>query len=367
MEDRKTHEASGRVGELWVNFTATPSERARNRLLLHSLPFIRSMAERLRARLPDEVDVDDLASAGISGLMDALTAYGRSLALGFDTEDRPRAVGFEGYCTPRIRGAMLDELRSMDWVPQLVRMRKHRLSKARHAATAKLGRPPTDEELAQELRVSMGAFRKLKRDAAAVGLVSLNRKWFEVQKSDEFEFRPDSEEGDIEDTMGPDPAETASIRELPDMLARLTRTERLILVLYYFEGLTMREIAEVLGITESRISQMRASVLARLRAGLTRKSEQFTERSITVSEAPEHRELNLPAVAEAMGAESESVEEAIPSNPVVEVFIEPGDASAGELARLYSCLTGVYEALGGPGLRVWGGSTHVTASAEAWV
>src|SRR6266581_2778893 len=113
----------------------------------------------MRARLPDGVDLDDLISAGIFGLMDAIEAF-----------DLDRGVKFETYCVPRIRGAMLDELRSMDWVPRLVRSRAHKLDSASKQLEVELGRSPTNEEVAKRLKVSMGEFEKMAKDASAVGL-----------------------------------------------------------------------------------------------------------------------------------------------------------------------------------------------------
>ena len=130
----------------WKDYHATGSETARNRLMENYLPLVKYSAERLHTKLPDEVDVDDLISAGIFGLMDAVKAF-----------DPKRGVKFETYCAPRIRGAILDELRAMDWVPRLVRARAHKLNQAAHELEAQLGRKPEERELAKALRLPMRA------------------------------------------------------------------------------------------------------------------------------------------------------------------------------------------------------------------
>ena len=345
MRDQTDSKQSDKLRGLWLRYKTEGDEAARNLLLEHYLPIVRKVAECLFTKLPDEVDVEDLISAGIFGLMDAVRAY-----------DLSRGVRFETYCYMRIRGAILDELRSMDWVPRLVRSREHKLHKALHKVTMKLGRPPTDEELAREMHLAMTEFQKLIRDSAAVGLVSLNQKWFEIRE-------------ELEDKNTESPVETASKRESLAELIRgeLSRAERTIIILYYFEDMTMKEIAKALGLSESRISQIHASVLNRLQETLKKRTEVFVGPSIIISEAPEYKADNLPAVAEAIGTQSQSLEEPVPSNPVVEIFIEPGNATSGDITRLFSALTNLYEAFGGPGLKVWGGSTHVTPSAEAWV
>ena len=136
------------------------TEALRNILMENYLHLVRYNAERIHVKLPDEVELDDLMSAGIFGLMDAIDAF-----------DLDRGVKFETYCAPRIRGAILDELRSMDWVPRLVRSRAHKLDSATKQLEVELGRAPTNEEIAKRLKVSMAEFEKMAKDASAVGLV----------------------------------------------------------------------------------------------------------------------------------------------------------------------------------------------------
>src|SRR5271163_3916849 len=135
------------VHQLWLEYKNEPTVELRNVLVEHYLPLVKYNAERIWARLPDGVDLDDLISAGIFGLMDAIEAF-----------DLERGVKFETYCVPRIRGAMLDELRTMDWVPRLVRSKHSKLEDVRKTLEASLGRPPKPDELAVRLGVSIEEF-----------------------------------------------------------------------------------------------------------------------------------------------------------------------------------------------------------------
>jgi RNA polymerase sigma factor for flagellar operon FliA len=161
------------VLELWKQFKLDQSnEELRNRLIEIYLPLVRYNGERIWSRLPDGVELDDLVSAGTFGLMDAIDAF-----------DMSRGVKFETYCVPRIRGAMLDELRTMDWVPRLVRSKASKLNEAIKTLEARLGRAPSDAEVAEHMQLSREEFEKLLVDANAVGLVSLNKKWCETDSS----------------------------------------------------------------------------------------------------------------------------------------------------------------------------------------
>src|SRR5437588_9677099 len=157
------------IKDVWIDYKKTRTEALRNILMENYLHLVRYNAERIHVKLPDEVELDDLMSAGIFGLMDAINAF-----------DIARGVKFETYCAPRIRGAILDELRSMDWVPRLVRSRAHKLESATKQLEVELGRSPTNEEIARRLKIPMSEFEKIAKDASAVGLVSLSRKWCET-------------------------------------------------------------------------------------------------------------------------------------------------------------------------------------------
>ncbi len=251
---------AAKAEKLWKAYWKRRSEKNRNGLLEHYLQIVKYTADRLSAKLPDEVDVNDLMSAGIFGLMDAVDAF-----------DPERGVKFETYCVPRIRGAILDELRAMDWVPRLVRSRAHKLNGARQVLEAQFGREPTERELAKQLKVTRKEFNKLRRDARAVGLVSLSRKWFETDSN------KDVREIDVlEDRRIEDPFRLAQQKDLKELITRgLNRAERLIIILYYFEEMTMKEIGETLDLSESRVSQMHSAILGRLRGQLEKRHKEL--------------------------------------------------------------------------------------------
>ena len=260
MKMTQTKASPERIAKVWKKFLKHKDEASRNELLENYLSIVKYTADRLATRLPDEVDVDDLMSAGIFGLLDALGAY-----------DPDRGVKFETYCVPRIRGAILDELRSMDWVPRLVRSRAHKLNRATQVLEAQFGRRPREKELAKQLRVTLREFGKLSRDARATGLVSLSRKWFETDS------HKDVREIDVlEDKRSVNPMRTAQHKDIKELITRgLSRAERLIVVLYYFEEMTMKEIGETLDLSESRVSQMHSAILERLRHQLEKRQKEL--------------------------------------------------------------------------------------------
>ncbi|HNQ22308.1 MAG TPA: FliA/WhiG family RNA polymerase sigma factor [Phycisphaerae bacterium] len=238
---------------LWRQFRRTPSKALRNRLMENYLPIVKYNAERISAKLPDEVEYDDLVSAGVFGLIDAIEAF-----------DIGRGVKFETYCSPRIRGAMLDELRSMDWVPRLVRSRAHKIERIAAALQSTLGRTPTGAEMADHLRVPEDEYEKFARDATAVMQISLSRRYNESDSNREL-----CEIDVIEDRRGRDPINDLQRKDLKELITRgLTRAERLILILYYYEEMTMKEIGATLDLSESRVSQMHSAILARLKTQL---------------------------------------------------------------------------------------------------
>ncbi len=237
-------------------------DQLRNILMEHYLHLVRYNAERLHQKLPGEVELDDLMSSGIFGLMDAIEAF-----------DLDRGVKFETYCARRISGAILDELRSMDWVPRLVRSRAHKMNSTIKALETEYGRKPTSPEIADRLNISMDELKKIEKDATAVGVVSLSRKWFETDSN------KDVREIDIvEDKRGVDPIREIQRKDLKDMMTRgLSRAERLIIILYYFEEMTMKEIGTTLDLSESRVSQMHSSIIARLRAQMADRKRELQQ------------------------------------------------------------------------------------------
>ncbi len=249
------------VARMWRDFIADRSNQTlRNALIEQYLPLVRYHAERVWSRLPDEVDVDDLTSSGVFGLMDAIDAY-----------DPARGVKFETYCVPRIRGAMLDELRNTDWVPRLVRSRARKLSEANKELSNKLGRLPTQEELAEHLKMDRTELERVMNDANAVNLVSLNKKWFETDGSKDV-----SELDLVEDENCEDPASRLQKSDLIRMVTRgLNRNERMIIILYYYEEMTMKEVGAALDLSESRVSQMHSAIIARLQSQLKDRRMEF--------------------------------------------------------------------------------------------
>ena len=249
------------VAQTWKDFIADRSNKTlRNALIEQYLPLVRYHAERVWSRLSDEVDLEDLASAGIFGLMDAIDAY-----------DMDRGVKFETYCVPRIRGAMLDELRKMDWVPRLVRSRARKLAEANKELTDKLGRLPTREELAERLCIDQAELTRVMSDANAANLVSLNKKWFETDGSKDV-----SEIDLVEDERGEDPTKRLQKSDVIRLVTRgLSHNERLIIILYYYEEMTMKEVGATLDLSESRVSQMHSAIINRLQQQLKDRSPEF--------------------------------------------------------------------------------------------
>ena len=248
------------VQQLWRDYRAHPTVELRNQLVENYLSLVKYNAERIWQRLPDGVDLDDLISAGVFGLMGAIAAF-----------DLLRGVKFETYCVPRIRGAMLDELRTMDWVPRLVRSKATKMEEARKSLEASLGRPPSAEEMATRLGVPLDEFARMQGDATAVTQVSLNKKWYETDS-----YKDVREIDILEDKKAEDPTHRLQNRDLMRLVTRgLNRNERLIIILYYYEDMTMKEIGATLDLSESRVSQMHSSIVARLQAQLAKRRPEF--------------------------------------------------------------------------------------------
>jgi len=256
----KSKDKNDKIQKVWIRFKKEGSDETRNQLIEEYLPLVKYNAERIYAKLPDEVELDDLFSAGLFGLIDAIKAF-----------DLERGVKFSTYCAPRIRGAILDELRSLDWVPRLVRSRAHKLEAVSKALEAEHGRTASDEEIAKRMGINNNEFVKLKRDATAVSLVSLSRKWFETDSQKDV-----CEIDVLEDKRGENPLEEIQRRDLKDALTKgLSRAEKLILVLYYYEEMTMKEIGATLDLSESRVSQMHSSIIARLKAQISHQKKEL--------------------------------------------------------------------------------------------
>ena len=232
-------------------------EALRNELMERHLPLVRYIAERLLQTLPKSIELDDLVSAGLFGLMDAIR--------GFDAD---RGIKFKTYCSTRIRGSILDQLRSQDWVPRLVRLKASRIDKALHRLTGEYGREPTHAELAESLELDHQELSKEMREANAKAMFSLSEKW-EDHDDDNATEKVDV----LEDRQSIDPMHELNRRDLLNFLTRsLTHKERFIIEQYYRVGHTMREIGEMLALTESRVCQIHSNVMSRLKGLLGQKS-----------------------------------------------------------------------------------------------
>jgi len=256
-----TQSSAPDIAQVWRDYQADmTNKQLRNVLVERFMPLVRYHAERVKARLPEGVELDDLISAGVFGLMDAIDAY-----------DLTRGVKFETYCVPRIRGAMLDELRNMDWVPRLVRSRARKLGEAMKELDSRLGRSPTDEELGEQLGVGKAELERVLLDANTVNLISLNKKWCETDGSKDI-----SEIDILEDQKGDDPTLRIQKADLMRLVTKgLNRNERLIIILYYYEELTMKEVGATLDLSESRVSQMHSSIVQRLQIQLGQRRPEF--------------------------------------------------------------------------------------------
>jgi RNA polymerase sigma factor FliA len=223
------------------------------RMLLDHLPIVRFLARRIHERLPQYVDIEDLVSAGVVGLMDAFTKF-----------DPAKKVQFRSYAQFRIRGAILDSLRTLDWSPRELRRKGRAAEEAIRVLTARLGRPPGENEIAAEMSVSLEDYQQLLGDLRGLEIGTLHMERNEDSGEEELAYvpgRPDEDplfrclRGELEE-------------RLTDAIGRLPERERLVMTLYYFEEMTMREIGLALGVVESRVSQVHASAVMHLRIAL---------------------------------------------------------------------------------------------------
>ncbi|MCG8406202.1 MAG: FliA/WhiG family RNA polymerase sigma factor [Phycisphaerales bacterium] len=248
------------IRKVWKAYKKQPTDELRNTLIEQYIHIVRFNAERIHAKLPTEVELDDLISAGMFGLIDAIEAF-----------DLDRGVKFETYCSPRVRGAILDELRSMDWVPRLVRNRSQKIQNATKELQSELGRMPSDQEVADRIGVSAEEFKRISRDGTAVSMTSLSRKAYSNDSS-----RDVSEIDTLHDNRALNPVREIQRSDLKSLIQRgLTSTERLILILYYYEEMTMKEIGMTLDLSESRVSQMHSAIVERLRFQLRQRDKEF--------------------------------------------------------------------------------------------
>ncbi|MGD9497266.1 MAG: FliA/WhiG family RNA polymerase sigma factor [Armatimonadota bacterium] len=235
---------------------ANLSVSERDRLIREHAGLVRYEVDRLAAGLPDQVDREDLISAGMIGLIKAVDRY-----------DPERGASFATYATSLLRGAILDELRRMDWAPRGLRGRYRRLEEAVAELRQRLGRQPTEEQIIQELGLTPEEYARLLRDSSTVALVSLES--LAEAAGDAYMPTTDALEQQRTEWIPADVVDRAELRRLlAEAVGELSERERLVLSLYYKEELTMQEIGLVLGVTESRVCQIHTQMIARLRAGL---------------------------------------------------------------------------------------------------
>jgi RNA polymerase sigma factor for flagellar operon FliA len=257
MSDEERAEIESAVAQLWREYKDTGEERLRERLILHYSPLVKYVAGRVGVGLPPNIEQADLVSYGIFGLIDAIQKF-----------DLERAIKFETYAISRIKGAIIDELRSIDWIPRSVRYKAREVEKAYAALEARLHRTPTEAEVAQELGIALEDLHAIFSQVSFVNVVAL----------DEL-LTAGGEKGDklslvdtLEDTKAEDPVQAFESEETKHLLAKAINTlperEKIVVTLYYYEGLTLAEIGQVLGVTESRICQMHTKAVLQLRGKL---------------------------------------------------------------------------------------------------
>jgi RNA polymerase sigma factor for flagellar operon FliA len=241
---------------LWIEFARTRDQGIRDRLILTYAPLVKYVAGRLGSGLPAHVDEGDLVSYGLLGLIGAIERY-----------DPSRDIKFETYAIARIKGAIIDELRALDWVPRSVRSRAREIERAISELEAKTGLAPTDEQIAAKIGISVDELEESLADISRSSIAALDELWSVSGEGDQISLMDT-----IEDETGPRPEaalDQTEMREaLADAIARLPEREKLVVTLYYYEELTLREIGEVLGVTESRISQLHTKAILRLKARL---------------------------------------------------------------------------------------------------
>ncbi len=257
VSDEERAEIESAIAELWKQYKSTGEERLRERLILHYSPLVKYVAGRVGVGLPPNIEQADLVSYGIFGLIDAIEKF-----------DLERAIKFETYAIARIKGAIIDELRAIDWIPRSVRYKAREVEKAYAALEAKLHRSPTEAEVAEELGIKLEDLHTIFSQVSFVNVVALDELMSAGQERGDKMSLVDT----LEDTKAEDPVQAFESEETKFLLAKAINTlperEKIVVTLYYYEGLTLAEIGQVLGVTESRICQMHTKAVLQLRGKL---------------------------------------------------------------------------------------------------
>lgn len=245
--------------QLWRRFKSDSDAKAREKLIVHYAPLVKYVSGRIAMGLPPNIDPEDLNSYGIFGLVDAVEKF-----------EPDRGVKFETYAIARIRGAVFDGLREQDWVPRTVRQKARRLEQTVAELEARLGRTATDAEVRRALNMSQDEYAALLTEIRGTGIISLDEWWAAEGDDDKgLSLGELLEDPDAEHLGAAVEAEQVE-QLLGEVIDALPERERLIVTLYYYEGLTLKEIGRVLGVTESRVSQLHTRAIVRLRARLRR-------------------------------------------------------------------------------------------------
>jgi len=238
---------------LWTEFKDSRSAEARERLILHYAPLVKYVASRVATGLPSSVEQADLVSYGMFGLIDALEKF-----------DLSRQIKFETYAIPRIKGAIIDELRAMDWVPRSVRFKAREIEKAYADVEAMVKRSPTEQEVADRLGVSVPELHEVISQISFVSVLALD-ELLSVgnDRGEQISLIDTLADKSIDPTTGLESQETRGL--LAAAINSLSEREKIVVTLYYFEGLTLAEIGEILGVTESRVCQIHTKAVGQLR------------------------------------------------------------------------------------------------------
>lgn len=243
--------------ELWKEYRKTHDQKIRDTLIRQYAPLVKYVAGKISVGMPHNVDFDDLVGFGVFGLFDAIEKF-----------DPDKHVKFKTYAVTRIRGAIFDELRSIDWVPRSVRQKTREIEETIQHLESDLGRSVTDEEVAKAMNMSLEQYNQMVLKVRGTSILSLNDVWYAGDENDKVSIQ-DSIESPA--SLQPETiAEKDEIRRvIAEAIHELPEKEQKVLVLYYYEDLTLKEIGKVLEVTESRISQLHTKAIMRLRSKLT--------------------------------------------------------------------------------------------------